>query len=318
MYNEALKSEFMQETTDNISVARSYSKLFSATEPYEEKWGADLCTRNADELQIMVNEMLGTRASSIRVRLIWLKTYVKWCVDNGVPGACDGMLQIRDAGVDRIREQMVSSPFHLQIYLDSVFDPESEQTTDNIYRCFFWLAYGGMEEEEIFEVKASEIDFENMVVRHNNLNYPIYRESIRAFKNCAYLTEFNYKNPAYVNKESVPRDRVPGDTLIRGIRNIPTPKSFKVTLSRKSKAGIESGATTIKLSYQRAWLSGLFYRMSEMERAGLPVDFTDAAIRFTASKEYKLDSGRNLIGAKVRYISKGYAEDYQRWKLAYS
>ena len=28
--------------------------------------------------------------------------------------------------------------------------------------------------------------------------------------------------------------------------------------------------------------------------------------------------GRNLIGAKVRYISKGYAEDYQRWKLAYS
>ena len=61
MYNEALKSEFMQETTDNISVARSYSKLFSATEPYEEKWGADLCTRNADELQIMVNEMLGTR-----------------------------------------------------------------------------------------------------------------------------------------------------------------------------------------------------------------------------------------------------------------
>ena len=295
MYNEALKSEFMQETTDNISVARSYSKLFSATEPYEEKWGADLCTRNADELQIMVNEMLGTRASSIRVRLIWLKTYVKWCIDNGVPGACDGMLQIRDAGVDRIREQMVSSPFHLQIYLDSVFDPESEQTTDNIYRCFFWLAYGGMEEEEIFE-----------------------GESIRAFKNCAYLTEFNYKNPAYVNKESVPRDRVPGDTLIRGIRNIPTPKSFKVTLSRKSKAGIESGATTIKLSYQRAWLSGLFYRMSEMERAGLPVDFTDAAIRFTASKEYKLDSGRNLIGAKVRYISKGYAEDYQRWKLAYS
>ena len=146
MYNEALKSEFMQETTDNISVARSYSKLFSATEPYEEKWGADLCTRNADELQIMVNEMLGTRASSIRVRLIWLKTYVKWCIDNGVPGACDGMLQIRDAGVDRIREQMVSSPFHLQIYLDSVFDPESEQTTDNIYRCFFWLAYGGMEE----------------------------------------------------------------------------------------------------------------------------------------------------------------------------
>ena len=163
MYNEALKSEFIQETTDNISVARSYSKLFAATEPYEERWGADLCTRDANDSQIMVNEILGLRQSSIRVRMIWLKTYVKWCVDRGIPGACDGMLQIKDVGVDRVKERMVSSPFHLQVYLDSVFCPESEETTDNIYRCFYWLAYGGMKEEDILNVKVSDVDFDNTV-----------------------------------------------------------------------------------------------------------------------------------------------------------
>ena len=318
MYNEALKSEFIQETTDNISVARSYSMLFAATEPYEEQWNADLCTKGAEDLQIMANEILGLRQSSIRVRMIWLKAYVKWCIDKGVPGACDGMLQIEDVGVDRVRERMVSSPFHLQVYLDSVFCPESDETTDNIYRCFYWLAYGGMKEEDIFDVKISDVDLNNMIVRYNNLNYPIYRESLPAFKNCVYLTEFCYKNSNYSNKGEVKIDRIAGDALIRGIRSATKKKSFKVILSKKTKAGIKNGRTTIKLTYQTAWLSGLFYRMLERERAGLKVDFSDAALKFAEAKEYKLDSGRNTVAAKVRTIERSYEKDYQRWKIAYS
>ena len=318
MYNEALKSEFIQETTDNISVARSYSKLFAATEPYEERWGADLCTRDANDLQIMVNEILGLRQSSIRVRMIWLKTYVKWCVDKGIPGACDGMLQIKDVGVDRVKERMVSSPFHLQVYLDSVFCPESKETTDNIYRCFYWLAYGGMKEEDILNVKVSDVDFDNMVIRYDNLNYPIYREAIQALKNCVYLTEFVYRNSNYSIKGETRMDRVAGDELIRGIRNTTNIKSFKVILSKKTKASIEKGRTTMKLTYQTTWLSGLFYRMLEKERAGMKVDFSDAAIKFTESKEYKLDSGRNTVDAKIRTVERSYQKDYQRWKIAYS
>ena len=74
----------------------------------------------------------------------------------------------------------------------------------------------------------------------------------------------------------------------------------------------------MKLSYSRIWISGLFYRMYERERAGLPVDFSEAASRFMEGRTYKLESGRNTLESYQRRVAREYLLDYEYWKSTFS
>lgn len=315
MYNKELKTRFVQGYTNSIKTEEFCRTIFEMFEKYELKWGADLCTRSADELQPVVDSLVGFRSRSKWVWLIILKDYVKWCIGMKVPGACNGMLKVETIGLDKLKHQTVASPLHLQNYLNDICEDETEETTDNIYRCFYWLAYGGVAEEDILNIKCSDVDFNAMVVRYNNTEVPIYREAIPAFRNCVNLTQFVYKHPNY--DKLVYKDRADGDTLIRGIRSAPSVKAMRVELSRRSRKKMDDGETDLKLSYFRVWISGLFYRMYERERAGMPVDFSGAAAQFMEGRTYKLDSGRNTQEAKKRQLTKDYLEDYERWKLAF-
>lgn len=315
MYNEEIKTRFIREYTDSINTAAVCKATFDAIEEYETKWNADLCTMKVEDLQPVVDSIVGLRSRSKWMRLIILKDYVKWCVRMGMPGACEDMLKIETIGLEKIKHQTVASPLHLQRYLDSICEPESEKTTDNIYRCFYWLAYGGVAEKDILNIKCIDVDLANMVVRYNGTEVPIYREALPAFKNCTELTYFVYKHPNYSEKIC---NRAEGDTLVRGIKSVPTLMSMRVELSRRSKAKIEDGKTELRLSYHRVWISGLFYRMYERERIGMTVDFSDAAAQFMEGKTYKLDKWRGTPSAKKRQIIKDYLEDYERWKLAFA
>lgn len=321
MYNSELKEQFISEFSTSIGRRNAAMVMFNALEPYEEAWGADLCTRSTEELQPVVSEIVGFRTSSKKLRLTILREYVNWCLEKKVPGACDGLLLIEKIGLEKLKRQTVANPQHLQRYLDCICDKENEKTVDNIYRCFYWLAYSGIKENLVMDVAVSDVDLEEMVIRFDGAEYPIYREAIGAFKNCVSLTQFRYKHPNYNANTEVFRDRASGEMLLRGFS---TPKSitaFRVEMSRKAKEpkyreDFADDSLDLKLSFYRVWLSGLFYRTYEAERAGMPVDFMAAAIEFTDGKTYKL--GRNLIGAKHRQIANDYFKDYSRWKEAYS
>lgn len=315
MYNEELKTRFITDYTHSESNAILCAAIFNSFSEHEEKWEADLCTKSKEELQPIVDLLVGLRSRTQWSRLIVLKDYVKWCIKTEVPNACDGMLQIETTGLEKVRQQTVSNPLHLQKYLDSICDPEREETTDNIYRCFYWLAFGGVAEEDILSIKCSDVDLSNMVVHYKNTEIPIYREALPAFKNCITLTHFIYQHPNY--DKVIYKERASGDTVVRGIRSVPSLKSMRVELSRRSKNKIDSGSTTLKLSYFRVWISGLFFRMYEREQAGIPVDFSAAAAEFTEGKTYRLESSRNTPEAKKRQVAKDYLKDYERWKLAY-
>lgn len=325
MYNEEIKTKFITEFSTSTSRRHAATVMFNALEPYEAKWGADFCTRSKDELQPVVSEIVGFRTNSKKLRLTILKEYVRWCIKNHVEGACDGLFQIEELGLDKLKRQMVANPQHLQRYLNCICEADSEETVDCIYRCFYWLAYGGMQEEDAFDVTVQDVDLVDMIVRHGEKEYPIYREAIPAFKNCVTLTQFRYKHPNYAPDKVVYKERAVGNMLLRGIGESKSIKAVRVEMSRRAKnpkfkspSDEEDKSLDLKLSFYRVWLSGLFYRTYEAERAGMPVDFMAAAEEFMEGKTYKLDSGRNLIGAKQRQLASDYLEDYNRWKDAYS
>ena len=314
MYNAELKTRFIQDYTKSVATAKVCETIFNQVEPYELIWNADLCTKNADELQPVVDCIVGFRVRSKWMRLIILKDYVKWCMNvASIPGACDGMLQINTTGLEKVKQQTVASPLHLQRYLDQICSPESDKSTDNVYRCFYWLAYGGVAEADILTIKCSDVDFGNMVVQYKGTEIPIYREAIPAFKNCVELTQFVYNHPNYT--KTVWKERADGDTLIRGRSADMSLYAYRVEISRRAKKN--EGKTHMRLSYFRTWISGVFYRAYEREMVGEKPDFNAIAAEQMVGKTYKLDSGRNTIDAKRRQLARDYMNDYERWKLAF-
>ena len=318
MYNEQVKTRFIRQYTDSVTTATLCQRVFEATAKYEEEWQADLCTKTKEEVQPLVDEIAGLRAKSKTVRVIILKEYAKWCLAVEIPGACDGILNVDTIGTEQLRFNMVSNPLMLQQYLDILYEPESKQTSNDIYRCFFWLAFAGVNEEDALGIKCSDVDFENMVIKYKGLNVPIYREAIPTFRNCATLKSFVYSHPSYKEGTIVYMDRPKGDTLIRGIRKVPTINAFRTRISLTTKDAYESGKTKLRLSYHKVWLSGLFYRMYERESAGIPVDFYEAAERFTAGKTYNFSKTRNTFEAKKRQVAREFMQDYRRWKVSFN
>ncbi len=323
MYNTELKEKFITEYTEKESVKRACVTTFNAMAEYETVWGADLCTRSEKELEPIVAAMLGLRSKSMGLRMTILREYARWCLLRNVPGACDGMLHVEIDGLDKMRRQTVKNPRHLQAYLDSICDKESIETSDNTIRCFFWLAYAGMKEEDIILVTADDVDLSNMLVRFGGEEYPVYREAIPAIRNCMTLTQFRYEHPNYDPETTVYRNRAGGKALVRGIRAVPSVVSMRAMISRRSKECTTPDSegnvkTEMHLSYYRVWLSGFFYRIYEGELAGVPNTqevFLTVVKDMKKDKVYKLASGRNTQSAKHRKLASEYQKDYERWKM---
>lgn len=318
MYNKELKVQFIRSYTKSVNTANIAERIFSAFEEYEEEWGQDLCTQSKDILQPVIDKVTGVRSRSLCMSLTILREYVRWCMDIGIPDACDGMLQITTSEIEKIKTRTVLSPFHLQEYLKKIFDNESEETTDIIYRCYCWMAFSGFAEDSIFLVKTSDVDFNKMLISYDGKEYPLYREAIPAFQVAVKATSFNYKheNPYY---ETL-RMRVPGDTIMRGIRADTSVLTMRTILSRRVSAAVKSRKTDVQLSFYRIWMSGLFYRTYENERMGIPIGFKEASVDFMADKGHVLNATNKNIEFPHRQnqIEKGYMEDYMRWKIAFS
>lgn len=324
MYNQELKEQFVAAYSKDESKRKSLYSIFEVLGKYEEKLSKDFCQMNEDELNQVLQELMGYRARSKCTRGSSLRAYARWCFNNQIPGATRAMefIDFDRVGLDKMRRQSVASPQHLQRYLDSIFEKESEETVDVIYRCFFWLAYMGvMREEDALSIDVTDIDFGDMAIHFNGKEYPFYREAIPSIKKCATLESFRYLHPNY---EPVVKERAPGTKLLRGLKDTLSPQVFRNTICRKEKerkflttAMKNDKSLELSLSFNRVWLSGRFFSMLENERSGMSVNFTYLAEEFMEGKEYNLSSGRNLIGAKKRQIASDYLRDYEQWKLAY-
>ena len=315
MYNTELKTRFAKEFTESESLRKACLHLFNYFEKYENEWQADLCTKDAETLRPIINSIIGMRVISSRTRLNILRNYGKWCMHNKVPGSCNGVLDVIPDNIDKVRSQMIRNPKHLQKCLDEIFAPESANTVDNTYRCFYWLAYAGMKEEDILKVKGCDVRFDIMSVVYNGNAYPLYRESLEAFQKCVSMNQFVYMHPNYSRDKVVYRDRAEGDELVRGIRAMPKVNAMRTELSKKSRKAREENQTEMCLSYFRVWLSGIFYRLYESELAGDEPDFKGLVDFLANGKEYKVSSGRNTQESKRRRLASEYAADYRRWKM---
>ena len=301
MYNAEQKTRFVKDFTVSENMRAVALSVFNSFEPYEEAWHADLCTRSAGDIAEVLNHFRWRSVQSSNAPLYILRSYAKWCMEHKVPGACDGVLKADYDRTAALKRSTVKNPRHLAVYLDAVFIPEASKTVELIFRGFFWLAYAGMDIDDIFLVRKEHMDFERMFVRFNDTEYPIYPQGLNALRLCTDLSHFEYNAYAY----SVSRPRAEGDYIMRSFAaSVPDRKKTMTRLSKFTRRACESGKTEMRLNYGDVWNSGVFYRKLEAELAGEPVSFDAELDRIYGDRDSENKSKRRIA----------FFTDYNRWK----
>lgn len=313
MYNEAVKQRFIRENAGSEKSQRNLVTLFNSIEKYEQEWDADCCTKTAEELQPMLNDVVGIRSNSQTVTLSLLRSYARWCVQNRVPGACDGLLEASVDNSAKLRLQMVQGPLQFQQYLNTVFAPEEDETVDLVYRCYLWCAFIGLEEESVLELRSGDVDLNAMKLSCGEKLYDLPREAVPAFRRLTELDAFNYSHKNY---GTIRRARNEGDMLLRGYKGETKIRTLRAAVTDAGAMAVKDGKTQRRLTYDKARLSGLFFRFYERECNGDEPGFDRIASDWVSSRQpADTDPAKYRImrNKKERELKK----DYNSWKSAF-
>lgn len=309
MFNENLKRQYILDEIPKGNATLRAERLFNLAEKYEIEWNADICTKNAEELADAVEAIVGVRSGSQATHLSELRRYAKWCIENNVPGACDGLLKVQKIGLKKIKQYMVSDPDQLQMYMDIAFPPETDGRFDNIYRGFFWMAYAGLPEPDTVMITADHVDLKNLVIRYDGKEYPIYQQAVYAIRNLCLSGAFVCD---YVRYEKI-MPRTPGNQILRGVKADSQTKADtirRLALRRMDVAFAKAGED-VSLNYRTLWLSGVFHRIYETESRTGKCDFSEYINVYFENRADVTDKRKATALNEVR-------NDYIRWKEAFN
>ena len=173
MYNEELKNRFLM-SVSGVPYRRKVTGTFEVIAPYEEECGGDICSLSAEQVEQIINATkMGIRYHSMGDRLVALRRYCRWCLDNNVPGATDALLKVQAdrTDIEAWKRKTVRSPLHLQTLLDRIFKPEAELSSDLTARAYLWLAFSGIPEKAAPEITADHFDFGLMVINYDGIEF---------------------------------------------------------------------------------------------------------------------------------------------------
>lgn len=300
MYNSDQKLRFIHDITTSATVALSYERVFNRSEKIESLHSKDICLMTREQIDDVINEFTVSKSSTTKHYIRQIRTYIKWCYDNGLS---ESYVEITESKVDRyspILNAMVKDPDDLQDRMNILFDKESELTKDLIYRCYFWLAFMGITKEDMPKITTEDVDTALRIVELNDTVYQIPECAVDAFKACVSQTFF-YVNAFNTQYKS---ERSDGNVLLRTSKDVILSKSLSLsaTIDRRRK---EKHAV-FTLRYSDTLLSGMFYRMYLSEQDGILVDFKGVIAESTHKQ------------STLFRKNKRYKEEYYAWKRAFN
>ena len=322
MYNEEQKQRFISDMqfTDDMRVF--VTRVFVSLQKYEEAWGADVCTRSVEELRPVINELAGLRSSAAHTKINVIRKYFSWCKNNGIPDVTDAAFQLSPDNTDNIRSQLISGPLAMELFLSKIFRPISDHEVSILFRCFYWFLFSGIRESDAIYVKKHDIDFQSMLIHFNGDDYPIYKEAIDTIRLALELREFYYYHSLYTERKEI--TRMNSEYIMSASESILSLHYVKTYTNKKKRKAAEKGEENIDLTFDHAFLSGIFYRKFELERAiGAPFtyeDFLDVVEFVTRDSKYseKAKTTPGRITSMKNRMARHYLEDYNTWKRVFS
>jgi len=313
MFNESQKSAFLKQYISRMYLVRTAIAAFEVFAPYENAWGADLCTKSAEELQAPFNEVFSSRTKGRYVSVMLLREYTRWCMEQGFNGACDGMLQVQIPGLEEVRYRYESDPADLHACLNLFLKDEAAEMSDLITRGFCWTCYSGIPVDGVLDLTTDCVDFSEMKIWFRGQSFPMYRESLLTFMQLVRLQDFRF----FYMGHYIRRKRTGGNMLFRGIRELKEPKQLVARLRQEVVAVNKEREVDRTIAPQWISDSGMFYRAYQDELRGIPATFTDWVTAESAGREYVLDQFESKE-QRLKKIERWKYEKYIEWKLAFN
>lgn len=318
MYNAEQKENYIRSKHITQSTITFFEQIFKWFEPYETQWNCDLTLQDSAHLSEVINSISGLRKKSGVLIHSILKDYADWSKQNGY-NISNGIYDVIISNKDKIKNQMVASPAGLndlitkhQIQKDGKiytigFDSPEKETVDITYRVFFWMAFAGLKDVDAIRVKAIDVRLNKRSILFDGDIYPIYEEGLRDFEKACKLTSFVMEHPHYT--AFVPR--ASGNIIMRGFRSdTPDLQTIRPVINKRMCiAGSKE-----RVSYNRIYLSGIFYRTYFLEAMGAPVNFMPIVSHNMQNKTYTTTKSRTTI---ANQYSQELYEDYIEWKEAF-
>lgn len=318
MYNEQRKQRFLSDSYQKDETVKLISGMFRKIEQFEADYQKDFSTFSTDQLDSCIPAVSGVRVGTGGVAISYLRSYVRWCSQNGYETSDDIFSYELDLS-RKARERYVKSPDHLLYVLDYVFCNLDNNEIEYIYRTYLWLAYFGFIESDAAAVCEDDVDLGKMEISDpfGGSKKQIYNQAMHDIYMACTLRQFREtKNATVIVPRMVGRETLRGKMSTRASsksvrQSVPT--TFRQIVSKRfadaSRRYAESGKTdyyleSLSLSYKRIYLSGVFFRAKQHE------DLTGDCPTF----DFAHDNRRKEIAA---YQEKGYAEDYENWKRAF-
>ena len=318
MYNEQRKQKFISDTYQKSDTVKLISGIFRKIEQFEADYQKDFSTFSTEQLDSCIPSISGVRVGTGGVVISYLRSYVKWCLQNGYETNDDIFSYDPDLSKSA-RERYVRSPDHLLYVLDYVFCNLENNEIEYIYRTYLWLAYFGFIESDAAAVCEDDVDFGRMEITDpfGGSKKQIYNQAMHDIYMACTLRQFREtKNATIIIPRSIGKEILRGKLSTRSSsksvrQSLPT--TFRQIVSRRfsdaSKRYADSGVhdyylESLNLSYKRIYLSGVFFRAKQFE------DLTGEIPSF----DYAHDHRRK---ESISYQEKGYAEDYNNWKSAF-
>lgn len=319
MYNNEKKMEFINEYARNDKEIELCMDTFEISERIEDELHKDVSSMSDEEIADVLKVFSKKWANQYHQRILILQEYVRYRLitlgDNEISGS---IFKTNSKEISSVKKSMVSGPEHLNSFLNIVCRPEEENTIDDVYRVICWLAFGGMRETDAYCVKSEDVDMQNMIISNNDSGIDIYKESIRALNNCIKSSYFVYTNNNY--KEKITRKRIDGDILLRGVRSYaPSSRTFRNVLNQKCIYFKEKMGGDFQTNYNKIYMSGIFYRVFQIESDGWYPSFRLIAEDFTKDKKYwfSVKDVKYNMEYKISSKEKEYLERYAEWKMAF-
>lgn len=310
MDNQRSKSSFLLMLPDGKD-RDTVVNLFKTVELYEQKWGSPIQTRSVEEVQDFVDTELSKNKLYPAIKFYFLKKYIHWCKVNDIKISEGLDIKIKLSWLSDFENKLVKDALQLRIYLDALFSPEEEVSTDVLLRAYCWLSYMGLSDDQIDDLRISNVDLGEMSVVVDGKIYDIYREAFRTLKICVERDILKYNHSKY----STLIKRIDGDRVIRGVKSERKAVTLKSDISTANKQALENGRTNLNLTPRSIKMSGIFSRQYERERMGQPIDFSwlVSSECFENSKQCDCDKRKALYRKE-----KNYQDEYYRWKLIFN
>lgn len=202
MYNAEQKNSFMNTITNDNSY-KSYQRVFKTIESMEQKFGKDICDMNVEELLIVMDIKTGTRDNNTIQFMSLLRSYVDWCIQNGKSSTSENNFEKIDASeIDKrkiFQEKYIKNPEEFEEMISVVFKKDAfyREDIEIPKELCVRLCYEGMEDEEIVNLKKTDVDFNNNILKsplYPDIEYLVSDRIMELCRYCIEQTEVSYNS----------------------------------------------------------------------------------------------------------------------------